>query len=246
MKKELTAEELEQAQTVIEESIYDYAEKAGLSNDKIQPITDGIYSAKLYLESPIKVMWVLKEPYDDNDENGDPKGGGWSIPKDCFGSEDALKNKTWQQIIYTMYGLFNKLSWKQMEYIRDNKAMGEVLKQIAYINISKMPAQTNSSEAPICSYYKKWKQILWKQIDLYKPDVIVFGYTFEYFRNDFFNSENAIPLKKYEIEDIDYLDVYKKDKLLLLDTYHPNAHQRGFRQENYVTSIISAINEFIK
>ena len=109
-----------------------------------------------------------------------------------------------------------------------------------------MPAQTNSSEAPICSYYKKWKQILWKQIDLYKPDVIVFGYTFEYFRNDFFNSENAIPLKKYEIEDIDYLDVYKKDKLLLLDTYHPNAHQRGFRQENYVTSIISAINEFIK
>jgi len=244
MEKNITVELLQKGQDAIEDRIFKYAKDQGLSNENILPITDGIYSAEKYLGSSPKVMWVLKEPYDEN-EFGKPWGGGWSIPKDCYDKNDAWTNRTWQPIIYSMYGLFNKLKWEKMDWIRDNKEMADVLKQIAYINISKMPAHTNSSQSPIENYYQIWKPILWEQIELYNPQVIIFGATFDYFFKDFFGSNNVVPEKQYIHGDITYISEYKKDGRILLKTFHPIAHQKGFNREYYVNSIISSINELI-
>jgi hypothetical protein len=43
-------------------------------SDKIGPIYDGIVDNEVYQAADIKVMWVLKEPYDCFDEAGQPYG----------------------------------------------------------------------------------------------------------------------------------------------------------------------------
>lgn len=183
-------------------------------------------------------MWVLKEPYDEI-ENGEPQGGGWSIPENCFVKEDAWKNNTWQPIIYIVYALINDLEWKGMDYIRDDKSMADVLKQIAYINVSKMPAKTRS-QGSMKREYELWKPILHEQIQLYKPDVIIFGNTFDCFKADLIGEETT-PLKSFEGKT---LEVYKMDNVVLLSAYHPL--QTVITREKYVTDILSAIREFCK
>lgn len=244
MKDIMTIEELEKGQEEIEREIYEYAKSKCISNENIEPITDGIYSPEEYLKSVPRVMWVLKEPYDKIDESENPYGEGWSIPKDCYDEDDAWKNRTWQPMIYSMYGLYNKLTWEEMDLISDNRNMTNILKQIAYINISKIPALTNSSQYPIEYYYQTWRHILLKQIKLYKPNVIIFGSTIDYFWKDLIGkAEKAI--KQYIKDGIYYLNAYKKDDILLLDTYHPTARLAGFNRGDYVNIVINAINELI-
>lgn len=69
----------------IEKEIYAVAEKAGLKNESLWPVTDGICSSELWSASPLKILWCLKEAYDDF-VDGKPAGGGWSIL-----SKDSLK-----------------------------------------------------------------------------------------------------------------------------------------------------------
>ena len=48
------------------------------------PVTDGVGNEKAYLESTLRIMFILKEPYDEVDENGQPYGGAWDIVKESF------------------------------------------------------------------------------------------------------------------------------------------------------------------
>lgn len=79
----MTAKELKKAQEDIDDQVKKQAETKGLTsgNYGCQPIRDGIADEEAYLESGLKVAWILKEPYDDFNENGMPCGGGWSLTK---------------------------------------------------------------------------------------------------------------------------------------------------------------------
>lgn len=122
--------------------------------------------------------------------------------------------------------------------------MTNILKQIAYININKMQAFTNSSQSPIECYYQTWRHILLKQIKLYKPNVIIFGSTIDYFWKDLIDKEEKA-IKQYIKDGIYYLNAYKKDDILLLGTYHPTARLAGFNRGDYVNIIITAINDLL-
>ena len=228
----MTITELEQAQAEIIEEIYSFAERVGLSNDNIEPIPDGVYSAEKYLLAPTQIMWILKEPYDDFDENGEPYGGGWNL-FGAFDNDDAWSSRTWQPMIYSMYGLFNNQKWEDMDWISDDKSMVNVLKQIAYINISKIPASTATNDNSLWDKYNLWKDILSKQIAIYAPKIIIFGNTFRYFKDDLFGADTN---PKKSIEGI--VDLYENGGVKYLDTYHPN--QKMVERGAYVDSIIEA------
>lgn len=49
-------------------------------------------------------MWVLKEPYDDFDDEGNPKGGGWSMT-DGFIENDKIKEEAKKNKFMETYGL---------------------------------------------------------------------------------------------------------------------------------------------
>ena len=102
-----TAEALCRAQQQLIDEIYAHARRLGLSNDELWPIPDGIYvpepkagteaadlsTLEAYL-SGTRVMWVLKEPYDETEGNS-PSGGGWNL-FGAFDNDDAWANRTWQ------------------------------------------------------------------------------------------------------------------------------------------------------
>ena len=136
-------------------------EEIGLQINKpdTAPIFDGVYDWDMYHDAPIQVMVVMKEPYDEIDENGNGFGGGWYITKDCFGKDDAWKNRSWQPLIYILYGLFNGKRYEEMDYIRNDNSMADVLKCIAYINTNKMPALTQTNGLELQANYEIWKQV---------------------------------------------------------------------------------------
>ena len=228
-----SVERLKAAQEGLHREIYALAKSAGLSNDEVEPIVDGVYDIAAYLSST-KVMWILKEPYDDF-KDGKPYGGGWEL-YGAFDNSDAWANRTWQPIVYSMYGLFNNLHWQDMDYIRDKPEMVNILKRLAYINISKMPAHKHTDDAMLWGYYGIWEPVLLKQIDTYAPDIIIFGNTFRFFKNDLVGCET----QPDKIFDGYSFCTYHKNDMLLIDAYHPN--QKRISRETYVNTIIDIIN----
>jgi len=116
------------------------------------------------------------------------------------------------------------------------------LKDIAYINIDKMPGYRTTSDAELAEAYERWKDIVEEQIRLYDPQVICFANTMWLFKKDWGIDEHtkheSIPLGNDK-----YMFVYRKDGRLCLDTYHPA--QRVVPRESYVDAIIKAVNELL-
>jgi len=236
----MNATALEQAQAMLENKIYEIAKTNGLSNDEIEPITDGVYDAGKYLASARKVMWIMKEPYDEI-VDGKPVGGGWNLAKDCFAKSDAWSNPSWQPIIYSMYGNKHNLLWKNMDWIRDDRSMAEVLQEIAYINVSKIPNRTVSDDGYIGECYRIWKEILFEQIRVYDSDVMIFAKTFMHFRDDL--QKGLRSLGELSFNGTIAGEAYEWKGKLLLSIMHPN--NRSITREVYVNSIIEAINKHL-
>lgn len=231
----MTAKELFDKQVEMERKISNKAAALFPNETDRFPITDGVCDEEAYLKSSPKVMWILKEPYDEFDKSsGKAGGGGWSIPKNCFFKDDVWKQKTWRNIIYIMQGIRNGWSWEEIPPLSQNPDYArKTIQEIAYINVSKMPNGMTSNDAFIARAYQDWKDILYEQISLYAPDVIIFGNTFKYFKNDMIGEEAP----HFNADD-EYALGYKKDGILLIDTYHPE--RKG---EEYVNSVVQVVRE---
>ena len=202
-----------------------------------EPIFDGVYDWDMYHNAPIQVMVVMKEPYDEIDENGNGFGGGWYITKDCFDKDDAWKNRSWQPLIYITYGLFNGKRYEEMDYIRDDKNMAEILKNIAYINTNKMPALKQTNDMELQANYEIWKPVLLKQMEVFNPKVILFANTFKIYKKDLVG-ETCQPTYTSPNGSV---HAYVKNGKILLDAYHPN--QKTFVRSVYVNEILDSINK---
>lgn len=235
----MSAKQLEHGQKAIEDKIYRITTDLGLADHTVNAITDGVADFQAYLNSSPRVAWILKEPYDDTSVSGKSCGGGWSIPRDCFNKSTGWKVHTWQRVIYVMYGLKNHLKYAEMDYVRNKPEMGDVLKEIAWLNISKMPAGTTTNSGSLKKAYENvWKPILHEQLDLYLPNVVVFGNTFEICHDLF---ETAVPIEQVVHNERCYINVFRSNKTILLDAFHP-----GLRRdvEFYVNSLIDTIRRY--
>ena len=228
--------ELVEQDKELEKEINEFAEKAGLKNDSVWPVTDGIFSAESWLNSPLKVMWILKESYDDF-VDGKPAGGGWSIPKDGFNNplKFASSSRTMKTLTYTSYGILNNKKWDEIHWLEDEPAVADCLKQIAYINLSKIPADTTTSMAGLGKKFEIWKPIVIKQIAVYNPDVLIFGNTFQFLEKDLFKGKE-IPHKDY-----DGFYAYNFEGKLYIWAFHPGARMK---QEKYVNTIVQIVNDW--
>ena len=237
----LSPDKIRSGQKLIKSKIFELAKKLELSNDGLEPLPDGVSNIEGYCKSSPRIMWILKQPYDDF-KDGKPFGGGWDV-YGAFNNNDASANKTWQPIVYTTVGIREHKLWKDIPYTRDDKSIVEVLKDIAYINVDKMPGDTTTRAAEQVKAYENWKSIIEEQISLYDPQVICFANTFWLFKKDWDIDEKteyeSIPLGN----DKNML-VYHKDGRLCLDTYHPV--QSVVTRDHYVDAIIKVVNSHFR
>jgi hypothetical protein len=231
----MNPQELENEESQIEEYVYRFYDK---SDKNTEPILDGIVDEEKYLNSKYRIAWILKEPYDENDGTG----GGWSITKNVLNRktlypETIGNSHTFQPMIYITYSILNGFPPYSggMDYIRDDPEMAECLKAIAWINISKMPALTRSSDPDIANKYQYWKPILHWQLKVYDPQILIFGNTFQHFFKDLF-PENT------KVTNGDCVDHIVKDKKLYISAYHPA--QTTISRERYVQEIIDISKEW--
>lgn len=76
-----------------------------------EPIFDGIVSEKDYLNSEIKILWILKDP------NSSGEDGSWDMRghiKDKLKTTTGIlkgSSPTFKKIIYVTNGILNNLSW---------------------------------------------------------------------------------------------------------------------------------------
>jgi len=218
---------------LIEDQIWaDYVD----TNEKCEPIIDGIVDVEKYLNSKFQILWILKEPYDD-EEDGVASGGGWHFANDFLAPDGfygrmGRSRTTWQPIIYVTYGLLNDfVQFDDMDYIRDNQSMTEIVRHIAVINIKKLPGFTRTYDfGPIWSAYNKHRELLHKQIDTYKPNIIIGGSTLHLFYED-------LGLVKVNEKKFGCVEYYEKGDVLYIAAYHPA--QTTVTRNCYVNDIIN-------
>ena len=199
-------------------------------------ISDGIVNLREYYDSDLKIMWILKEPYDE----GDNTGGWWSLTN-AIGKEPNKfvlggSRSTWQPIVYATYGIHNNvLNYSDMGYIRNNHEMMNILKKIAFINIQKMPAGTRTYYNNIQSAYKSNKEILLTQIKTYNPDIIIGGSVMYLFSGD-------LDFRKEKMGATDSNEYWIQNGKLFIAAYHPA--QTTTTRDVYVDDLLFAVRKY--
>ncbi|HWQ90117.1 MAG TPA: hypothetical protein VN673_00480 [Clostridia bacterium] len=139
--------------------------------DQSEPIYDGVVDPDQYACASPRIMWMLKEPYDDGRER---KGGGWSLTELLKNDTDRMsRQRAFQPICYICYGIWSGIAdWNIMPWLRDSEAIRNGLKKIVFINVSKLPGLKSSSWGSIAKSYEDHRILLLDQINTYGPNLI--------------------------------------------------------------------------
>ncbi len=212
-------------------------------NPNIKPIPDGIVNLNEYTNAKYKILWILKES---NDLNENSEGGGWCLNEQLnkltsWNEKKGAGDITIQRMIYASYGILtNFIKWKDMPSIYVDEVFNS-LKKIAYINVKKIPGGSKANYSQIEEAYENYKHILLKQINVYDPDIIITGNTLQYFFNDLNINHKD---KKYVDINTRNTTFYTSDKRLYIHAYHPAYFT--IKEETYCNEIISAVENWEK
>ncbi len=206
-------------------------------------LIDGVIDPDAYLVSKYKILWILKEPYDDFDENGNPQSEGWDYRKDLRENLYAYKAyATWRRIAYTSYAILNDCAYDDMDDLQKdenvNDTVFDTVKSIAFINVKKVPGGKSTLPTNLRSAYLLNKELLLKQIEVCNPDVVIGGGTMPLFLRD-------LNLEEHK-EEGNNLKYYIKDSRVYIDAYHPSYPKGGLQEEEYVDVIARVFKTTIK
>jgi len=210
---------------------------------EIEPISDGVINPYEYFNANIKIIWILKESNDLI--NG--SGGGWSLPEkinNLKNWQEQVKTGsyiTFQRMIYSSFGILNNfMLWKEMPQIYEQTVF-ETFKKIGYINIKKCPGISNAYNPEIQKAYNTTKELLFKQLELYNPDIIIGGNTINYFLEDLNLNQSDKIIVDSRTKNTAYFTWNDK---LIIDAYHPAYYY--IKEEVYCNEIILAANNWYK
>lgn len=195
-------------------------------------ISDGVMLPDEYFSKEIRLAWILKEAYDEEDGTG----GDWSY-FDLYDKVgfDLSKHKTFKPIIQTSYSIHNNfIKYENLDDV--DCEMMQIIKSVAIINTQKLPARNYSTthDNDLHQSVKKYSDLLETQLDLINPNVIIFGNTFKYYKD----------LLKIEDSEIVKGNVWyvSKEGKLYISAYHPVQTQTS--KKDYVNDIVSVVEKW--
>ena len=179
-------------------------EKEGWKRKKFIP--DGIVDVQSYLDSKIKVLYILKET------NGFIEGG---LAKYLKGGGRA---STWNNVTRWQYGITNiykDIRWGEIETI-SNETRKSQLKNIAIMNLKKEPGEEKAVSKQIWNYALEDKDLLKEQIQIYSPDVIICCGTGDIVKKlELIKKFNKWEKSSYGVS------YYQSKDQIIIDYYHP-------------------------
>lgn len=151
----------------------EYADHADPA-DESELIYDGIANPELYLQSKQRILWILKEPYDNGEGYGAQGDGGWSMAEAMNNEPDKLSRwKVFRPICYINYGIWTgEGDWNDMPDLNDSEEIRKGIRKIAYLNVSKLPGLKGTPGDRIIEAYQKHRAIIFDQIKTYEPNII--------------------------------------------------------------------------
>lgn len=200
-------------------------------------IFDGVVDYEKYSTASPKILWILKEA---NSEDSD-----WTMLEAIFNlkskSGPGLKTgwaPTLTSIVYTTNGIFTGEDYDSMGNFNEDQSIIDVMQRVAYINVKKVPGGSQADWNLIKEYYSDNKIALHEQIKLINPEVIIFGKTFNFFDDDFFELFGEL---EPNVEN-KFLHTYQNKNYLLLNAYHPN--NRLLNPSTYCNLILDAVKDW--
>lgn len=128
-------------------------------------MTDGVVDEAAFLESPRKLLFILKEA---NDE----EGGNWDLREFLRKGGQAA---TWNNITRWVMGIRNlpgQTPWEKAEYITANLRQAH-LRSVAVMNLNKVPGGAFTNPAELRAVALEVAELLRRQFQLYKADVAI-------------------------------------------------------------------------
>ena len=211
------------------------------STQKLEPlscyITDGIVDIEQWQKQAIRPLFIGKEAYEHGDRTE------WSankeLKKDPWEACRASP-RTWRTTAYVTYALQHDLAeYDNLPEISEDEEVKKSLHSIAFINVGKYGAETQTPWERLNSLYSQNKNLLHDQIELFQPNVVIGWSTLGFFQADdsFISRFGSNETKSSQ----DAVDSWVANGLLYIDAYHPVYFKVS--QKRYVDSIISAVKE---
>lgn len=197
-------------------------------------IDDGVLNIDKYFSNEFRIAWMLKEPYDEH-------GGGYCY-LDMFKGDDLYESQfklghrtTWHPIIYTSHSILNGFpEWENIQFIRDNHDIANIVKEVAFINAQKLPSKngTRTDMNDIVYSIKKYWDLLNRQRNLLNPNILIFANTFDLYRN-------LLGLENKELISNGSCQYLIDGDKLYIRAYHPA--QTQIKSDQYVNDIVNAV-----
>lgn len=188
-------------------------------------VADGVINPYSYYDANPKILWVLKEPNSKDKED-------WKY-QDFFKYTWYKHGNTMsiRRIVFTTYGLFNMINhleelpqWSDINYQKE-------VKKMAIINIKKTPGAENVEDSVISAAYTENRDLIKEQIELFNPEVVIFGGTFRFFPWE--DIPGATRETKQTLNNSAY---YPTANRLYISTSHPS--YRKLQDKEYIMGIV--------
>lgn len=230
-------------ETIIKKSKEHTAAIEAMATNDACTVIDGVISPEHYVKAQPRILWILKEA------NSDQTAEGWSYLEN-FQNSWWLNDKkcaaisSIKRVMYASYGILHGLDkeWSEFPWYYEKECQ-ESLKEIAFINIKKVPGGSVSSDNDIQQAYHDNRELIMDQIKAYGPDVVIFGGTLKYF--DITTDFNDIKEQDKQVSDFGN-HYYYGDNRLYLYAYHPACRGAGFTDFGYVMDIVNIYKNWRK
>lgn len=164
----------------------------------------GPFNSKKYFESPIKILWILKEPLITK--------GTWFSKYDRGGHNQAEENNFWENmednptlkhLIHITQTLLHKLDDSYKTYTEQ-----QAMEHICVLEVNHFPGLNFNNWDSNDSFLTDWasmnKSLIYKLINFYRPTIVYFASTLELFDTDFENFK--IVQEKYNADKLHIFD----------------------------------------
>ena len=182
-------------------------------------VWDGIVDLPKFNHSPCKILWILKET----------NGTDFADLRDALRAQAAKKRlagfgHVYRKVVQVSYAILTG-DWS---YTKEEDALcGDILPQIAVINVKKQGGGAVSNSSEIHDHYKKNKELLLRQVQAVNPHVIIHANG----NTDLFSAlepEQRESLFPFEV-------AYQKDTgRVLIKAYHPGCRMTTIRYLNLI------------